>query len=205
MSTWICRRTGARGLAVTGLIGFMLALGACALPQAREGEARVFALNAQVSTSTSASASRQLLVDAPSAAGLLDSERIVVRAGPDELGVLRGARWSAPLPQLWQGLLIRAVEDDGRLRVGRERDVLSGDERLIGELRAFEHQRDASQVHIHFHAKRVDRRQRIVAERSFQTSAPVRGGDAADVVAAFNAANEALLGELLDWLVAAQP
>lgn len=183
----------------------LIALGACALPQAREGETRVFALSVDIAKNEGAGSNRQLLVDAPSTVGLLDSERIVVRAGTDELGLLRGARWTAPLPQLWQGLVIRAIEDDGRLRVGRERDVLAGDERLIGELRVFEYDRDAQQVRIHFHAKRVDRQQRIVGERGFEASAEVRDGDVAEVVAAFNAASAAALSELIEWLATEQP
>ncbi len=192
-------------LARMGATLMLLALGACALPQAREGETRVFALSVDIAANEGPNVERQLLVDAPSAAGLLDSERIVVRAGADELGLLRGARWSAPLPALWQGLMISAIEDDGRLRVGRERDVLAGDERLIGELRAFEYVRDTQQVRIHFHAKRVDRQQRIVAERGFEASVAARGSDAADVVTAFNAASAAALSQLIEWLVTERP
>ncbi|MBE5315425.1 MAG: membrane integrity-associated transporter subunit PqiC [Xanthomonadales bacterium] len=205
MSAFPCMHVPRRVLARWGAVLVISALGACALPQAREGEARVFALSVDMESNVGASANRQLLIDAPAAAGLLDSERIVVRAAADELGLLRGARWSAPLPQLWQGLMIRAIEDDGRLRAGRERDVLAGDERVIGELRAFEYARDAQQVRIHFHAKRVDRQQRIVAERSFEASANTRGGDAADVVAAFNAASAAVVSEMIEWLVTEQP
>lgn len=205
MSAHLCLRRPLRPLIRLGIVSALLALGACALPQAREGETRVFALSVDIAESEGAGSNRQLLVDAPSTVGLLDSERIVVRAGNDELGLLRGARWSAPLPQLWQGLVIRAIEDDGRLRVGRERDVLAGDERLIGELRVFEYDRDAQQVRIHFHAKRVDRQQRIVGERGFETSAEVRGGDVADVVAAFNAASAAALSELIEWLATEKP
>jgi len=205
MSAFPCKRLPLRLLSRWGAVLVISALGACALPQAREGETRVFALSVDIQTHEGADANRQLLVDAPSAAGLLDSERIVVRAGADELGLLRGARWSAPLPQLWQNLLIRAIEDDGRLRVGRERDVLAGDERLIGELRAFEFVRATEQVRIHFHAKRVDRQQRIVGERGFEASAEVRGGDAADIVAAFNAASAAALSALIEWLATEQP
>lgn len=200
-----CVRQPMRALARLGAVLMIGALGACALPQAREGETRVFTLSIDRTESQGPSADRQVLVDAPSAAGLLDSERIVVRAGADELGLLRGARWSAPLPQLWQGLMIRAIEDDGRLRVGRERDVLAGDERLIGELRAFEYAREMQQVHIHFHAKRVDRQQRIVAERGFEASAEVSGSDAADVVAAFNSASAAVVSNVIEWLVMEQP
>ena len=201
MSAFPCMRLPMRVLARWGAVLVISALGACALPQAREGETRVFALGVDIAAHAGPGADRQLLVDAPSAAGLLDSERIVVRAGADELGLLRGARWSAPLPQLWQGLVIRAIEDDGRLRVGRERDVLAGDERLIGELRAFEYARETQEVRIHFHAKRIDRQQRIARERGFEASAKVRGSDAADVVAAFNSASAEALSQLIEWLV----
>jgi cholesterol transport system auxiliary component len=187
------------------LFGVICALSACALPQAREGQARVFALSIETAANPSSASQRQLLVETPVASGLLDSDRVVVRAGPDEFGLLRGARWSEPLPQLWQRTLIRSIEDDGRLRAGRARDALAGDERLLGELRAFEYAVERSEVRVHFHAKRVDARQRIVAERSFEASAEVRGSDAANVVEAFNAASAAMLSELIKWLVEERP
>lgn len=206
MSAFLCCvRQQLRVLARVGVMTVLIALGACALPQAREGGTRVFALSVDIARNDDVSSHRQLLVDAPLAAGLLDSERIVVRAGADEFGLLRGARWSEPLPLLWQRTLIRAIEDDGRMRAGRARDVLAGDERLLGELRAFEFVREARQVRIHFHAKRVDTRQRIIAERGFEASAQVEDGDAADVVAGFNAASAAVVSELVEWLLEERP
>jgi cholesterol transport system auxiliary component len=200
MNALSLHRNPARALARSCLLGLVCALSACALPQAREGEARVFTLSVETPAGTASQPPRQLLVEAPVASGLLDSDRIVVRAGPDELGLLRAARWIEPLPLLWQRTLIRGIEDDGRMRAGRARDVLAGDERLLGELRAFEFAREARQVRIHFHAKRVDTRQRIIAERSFEATAKVQGGDAADVVAGFNAASSELIDTLLEWL-----
>ncbi len=203
MSALPMHRSFASAVARICLTALLCSLVACALPQAREGEMRVFELAVTTPKQAPLDPQPQLLVDAPSASGLLDSDRIVVRAGPDELGLLRGGRWSEPLPQLWQRTLIRAIEDDGRLRAGRQRDVLAGDARLLGELRAFEFVRDQARVHVHFHAKRVGAGQRIVAARSFEASAEVRGSDAADVVVAFNTASHTLLTELLDWLSAA--
>jgi cholesterol transport system auxiliary component len=200
MNALSLHRNPARALARSCLLGLVCALSACALPQAREGEARVFTLSVETPAATALQPPRQLLVEAPVASGLLDSDRIVVRAGPDEFGLLRAARWNEALPQLWQRTLIRAIEDDGRMRAGRARDVLAGDERLLGELRAFEFAREARQVRIHFHAKRVDTRQRIIAERGFEATAAIEGSDGADVVAAFNAASTELVGALLEWL-----
>jgi cholesterol transport system auxiliary component len=200
MSALSLHRNPARALARSCLLGLVCALSACALPEAREGQARVFALSIETAAKPSSASQRQLLVETPVASGLLDSDRVVVRAGPNEFGLLRGARWSEPLPQLWQRTLIRSIEDDGRLRAGRSRDALAGDERLLGELRAFEYAVERSEVRVHFHAKRVDARQRIVAERSFEATAKVQGGDAADVVAGFNAASSELIDTLLEWL-----
>lgn len=200
MSISFRSRTTVGNLAWIGLCAVLCLLAGCALPQAREGETRVFTLSVQVPSQPNAQPQRQILVDAPSASALLDSERIVVRAGTDELGVLRNARWNEPLPQLWQRVLIVAMEDDGRVHAGRERSLLAGDERLVGELRAFEYVRAESRVRIHYHAKRVDARQRILTERSFETAAEVRGADAAEIVSAFNAASTRLIGELLVWL-----
>lgn len=200
MSISFRRRTTVGNSAWIGLCAAVCLLAGCALPQAREGETRVFTLSVQIPAQPNALPQRQVLVDAPGASALLDSERIVVRAGADELGILRNARWSEPLPQLWQRMLIVALEDDGRVRAGRERSMLAGDERLVGELRAFEYLRGESRVRIHYHAKRVDARQRILTERSFEAGADVRGTDASEVVSAFNAASTRLIGELVAWL-----
>jgi len=57
-----------------------------------------------------------LLLAPPSAPPLLDSVRIVVRPHADEVQVLRGARWAQPPPELLQTLILRTLEDVGKLR-----------------------------------------------------------------------------------------
>lgn len=185
----------------------LLALGsmtACSLPQPRAGDMAIHTLAPKVARSPESAASAQLLVDVPSAGAPIDSDRIAVRVGSGEYGVLRGQRWAESAPRLWQSLLVRALFDDGRRTAGRARENLSADEHLLGELRAFDYLRDQQRVHIHYVAQRVDGAGRVRDARSFESSAEVGAGsgdaEAKDVVAAFEQASSALLEELLDWL-----
>ncbi|WP_395788448.1 ABC-type transport auxiliary lipoprotein family protein [Aquimonas sp.] len=177
-----------------------LTLAACSLPKAREGEMRLHTLQLSLPASAQPALGRQLLVELPTAAAPINSDRVAVRVGESEYGVLRGLRWSEPAPQLWQSLLVRAIEDDGRLSAGRDRDSLFGDERLLGELRAFEYLRDSGHVRIHYHAKRVDAAQRVVASRSFTAEVAVGSSEPAAVIAGFHAAARQLVPALLEWL-----
>lgn len=180
----------------------MLTLAACSLPKAREGEMRLHTLQLNLPASVQPALARQLLVELPTAAAPISSDRVAVRIGDSEYGVLRGLRWSEPAPRLWQSLLVRAIEDDGRLSAGRDRDSLFGDERLLGELRAFEYLRDSGHVRVHYHAKRVDAAQRVVASRSFTAEVAVDNSEPEAVIAGFHAAARQLLPELIEWLVA---
>jgi cholesterol transport system auxiliary component len=196
------RRPWISALRAIALLSLAFSLVACALPRAREGEARIHGLSVEVAASASPRLSRQLLVELPVAAAPIDSRRVAIRIGSAEYGVLRELRWSEPAPQLWQSLLVRAIEDDGRLAAGRASDSLFGDERLLGELRAFEYRRDSSSVVIEFHAKRVGLAQRVVASRSFQAEVPVTDSTPEAVIEGFQRAAAQLLPPLLDWLAA---
>lgn len=203
-ATWFCTATPRplrASLRCAVLLGSALALSACSLPKAREGEMRLHTLQLSLPASAQPALTRQLLVELPTAAAPINSDRVAVRVGESEYGVLRGLRWSEPVPRLWQSLLVRAVEDDGRLSAGRDRDSLFGDERLLGELRAFEYLRDSSQVRIHYRAKRVDANQRVIASRSFVAEVSVGSSEPEAVIAGFHAAARQLVPELIEWLM----
>ena len=52
-----------------------------------------------------------LAVAEPVADGPLDSERIVIRTGPDQLAYLSGAKWAGNLPSLLQSKIIASFEN----------------------------------------------------------------------------------------------
>jgi cholesterol transport system auxiliary component len=57
-----------------------------------------------------------LLVDDPSAASGLDTDRIAVRETPLRLGYYAGARWAEPAPRMVRDVIISAFENAGRLK-----------------------------------------------------------------------------------------
>jgi ABC-type uncharacterized transport system auxiliary subunit len=181
------------------------ALVACSLPQPRPGEMAVHTLTLELPRHDGPATSEQLLVELPAAGAPINSDRIAVRASASEYGVLRGQRWAEPAPRLWQSVLVRALIDDGRRPAERARDGLSADERLLGELRAFEYEREAGRVRIHYVAQRVDRGGRVRDSRSFEAEAEVGGSEGADVAQAFHSAATRLLTPLLDWLARPLP
>lgn len=196
-----------RTLSTLGLAALITALGGCSLPQPREGEMSIHALRPELprSAQTSIAVQRplgQLLVEVPAAGAPLDSDRIAVRTAAGDYGVLRDQRWAETAPRLWQSMLLRALFDDGRRNAGRASAGLAADERLLGELRAFEYLRDEDRVQIRYAAQRVDASGRVRAARLFEADADVRGSEGADVVAAFESAAAQLLPELINWLTA---
>jgi cholesterol transport system auxiliary component len=196
-----------RTLSTLWLAALIVTLGACSLPRPREGEMSIHALTPEVPRHAKASSAAQrppdqLLVDVPAAGAPLDGDRIAVRTAAGDYGVLRDQRWAETAPRLWQSLLLRALFDDGRRNAGRASAGLAADERLLGELRAFEYLRDEDRVQIRYAAQRVDASGRVRAARLFEADADVRGSEGVDVVAAFEAAAAQLLPELIDWLTA---
>ena len=149
----------------------------------------------------------QLVVARPAAENMLSGSRIAVRSG-GELQVLKGARWTDPAPELLQGLLVRALEDSGRiLGVGRQSSGLRGDFTLGLDLRAFEAVYaggGAPTVRVVFNAKLLSAGgNRVLATRTFEAGQPAGGRDAAAVVAAFEAALEDTVATAAAWVLEA--
>src|ERR1700754_4652946 len=70
----------------------------------------------------------QLVVQGATAIGALDSDKIVVRANPDQVEELANAQGLSGLPQLVQTRLIQTFENARRMRaVGRPSDRITAD------------------------------------------------------------------------------
>jgi cholesterol transport system auxiliary component len=122
----------------------------------------------------------------PAAAGELDSDRVLVRTGPNDLAVLAGARWSDPLPALIQSRLNAAFDASAKQDGGAREFNLETD------VRAFELDAGAKRVVIDIAVKVVSAGAgRVVATKTFKTEAPVASTDPQAVIAALD---RALLG-----------
>jgi len=149
-----------------------------------------------------------LLLAPPSAPPLVDSTRIVVRPHADEVEVLRGARWAQPPPELLQTLILRTLEDTGKLRaVAVQGSGITGDLTLTLDLRRFEadyRHGGAPTVDIAFTAKLIQRReQQVLASRTFTHSERAQDTSTQATITAFSHGFAQLTSELAGWVLAA--
>ena len=214
VSPIIARAPGVRrtrfGLPVDALLMALLAavsLTSC-LSLGNANEFAVYGLNLEMPKRTGPAVTWQLLVDVPSAADPVSSQRIVLKPGARAYGVFEKARWTDRAPELLQALLIEGFEDSTRvIGVGRMSSSVGGDIALIGELRAFEAEfPDEGQAfaHIVYSAKLVHySSSRVLTARVFEQRVPTGGRDLPSVVEAFERGVNAMVPEIVDWSLTA--
>ena len=144
-----------------------------------------------------------LAVAEPNADGPLDSERIVIRTGPDQLAYLAGAKWADTLPALLQSKIIASFEN-ARLMKSVARPGGASDYSLHVDVRRFEIDVDANLARIDLSARIVsDRTGRPVAAKAFSATAPADRTADGKAAEALDAALASLLGQMVRWTAAA--
>jgi len=149
-----------------------------------------------------------VLIAPPSAAPMLDSQRIVVRLAGDELQFLHGARWSRPAPELLQNALLHLLEDSGKAQVARQDSGFAADWLLIMDLRRFE--ADYSQgpiptVEIVVSAKLIDRQDRhIIAGHILRHSEAAEASSTPAIISAFSKGLSQMSLKLAEWVLMAE-
>jgi cholesterol transport system auxiliary component len=135
----------------------------------------------------------------PAASGDLDSERVLVRTGPNDLAVLAGARWSDPLPVLIHSRLraiFNSAEDSQAAGAAGGKEY-----NLETDVRAFELIADAKRVKIDIAVKLISASSgRIVATRTFEAQAAVSSTDPQVVTAALDGALEGVLAKIFAFV-----
>lgn len=181
-------------------------LAACVgLPSIRETADR-YALNpAQEFPADASRVDWQLVVGRPGASDALDSTRILYRESEFRLSHISDAAWATRLPDHLRALMVESFENSGRIDgVAADTAGFRGRYVLASDLRAFEAvsrgSGQAPRIHLSLSARLTalpDRR--IVASRRFdqETAARAAGRDA--VIAAFGAATQSLLRDLVVW------
>jgi len=140
----------------------------------------------------------ELAIYEPSASLPLDSQRIVIRTGPDSVAYLKGAQWADRLPSLVQSRLIESFENAHALRaVGRPGMV--ADYSLQTEVRRFEADVQHGDVRVEISARIVTAGGRIVTSKIFSAETPAAKDDAATVTAALDQALANVLREIVVW------
>jgi phospholipid/cholesterol/gamma-HCH transport system substrate-binding protein len=146
----------------------------------------------------------QLVVPEPTALLALNSDKIKVRpADGAESSDIPDARWSDNIPILLQEKLIQSFENAGYSQaVSRPRDGFDAAYQLLLDVRSFSLVTGAEpHGELEFEAKILGPGSKIVAAKSFRTTAPATGTDAAAAAAALNQAFAEAAKELVPWTV----
>lgn len=144
-----------------------------------------------------------LAVATPGADGPLDSERIVIRTGPEQLAYLSGAKWADNLPNLLQGKIIASFEN-ARLMKSVVRSGGASDYSLRVDIRRFEVDVVNNQARIELSARIVsDSTGRPVAAKMFSATAPAERTADGKAAEALDAALANVLGQMVRWTAAA--
>jgi cholesterol transport system auxiliary component len=150
----------------------------------------------------------QLVIDEPTAAGAVNTDRIAVRPNPYEVAYFPEVRWVDRAPLLVQTMLVESFENTGKVAaVGRQAIGLNSDFTLVTDLREFQAVVEGAAdgpltVVVHLNMKIVQEpRGVIVASRSFVQEIPTTSDDMNEVVAAFDRALGKAMGDAVDWSV----
>jgi cholesterol transport system auxiliary component len=141
----------------------------------------------------------QLAIREPIASLDLDSQRIVVRTGPESLAYLSGAQWSDRLPALVQSRLVQTFQDAHLLQsVARAGSGPPADYSLELDIRTFELDVKALQANVDIAAKILESRNgRIVATRIFKSQVPAAGTSGPQATAALDAALSNVMAQIV--------
>jgi len=148
----------------------------------------------------------QLLVDLPQAPAGIDTTRIALSRSPLSLDYYADSEWTDAVPALVQTLLLASFENSGAITaIDRESIGLRADFVLKTEIRDFEAVGEAGgppKVWVAIIARLVAMPQReIIAQASFERHVPAAAIDVPAVVAAFNAAADAVTRDIVVWTV----
>lgn len=169
-------------------------------------ELDAYTLSPATGSGTAAPGSRHLVVELPSSAGALGTDRILIKPIRFQAQYLPDGRWSEPAPALVQTLLIASFQNLGGFRlVGRTGAGLMPDYTLMTELQEFQAEptgAGTAKVNVKISVmmtliRESDRR--IVASRRIAASVPVGSDDTLAIVAGFDRALQTVLSEAHLW------
>jgi cholesterol transport system auxiliary component len=147
-----------------------------------------------------------LIVELPSSAGALATDRILIKPVPYQAQYLPEGRWIEPVPALLQTLLVASFQNVGGFElVGRTANGLNPDYTLMTEVMDFqvepsgpEPERFVVRITLMMTLIRESDR-RVVASRRFSASETTASDDTQVLVAAFDRALQKVLQEIVVW------
>jgi len=150
----------------------------------------------------------QLVVEEPTAAAGLNTDRIAVKPNPFAVQYFPESSWVDRAPLMVQTLLVESFENTGKVRsVGRQAIGLTADYTLLTDLREFQARLAPEQgggiiVQVQLNMKIVEEpRGFIIASESFGHESPAASAEMLDVVRAFDEALGKTMRAAVDWTV----
>ncbi len=153
-------------------------------------------------------ATAQLLIEAPSAPGGLDSERIALMKSAISLDYFAGAAWTDRAPKMVQDLLVESFENTGKIAaIDRESLALRADFVLEPDLRDFTAIYSGAsgptvRVRIGLKLVRLPEKQ-IVGQHTVSADAPATENSVPAAVDAFNTALHQVISDAVAWTLTA--
>lgn len=147
----------------------------------------------------------QLIVEEPSSARGIDSDRIALRPSPIEIKYFAGARWVDRAPRMVQILLVESFENTGKIvAVGRQSIGLRPDFSVKSELREFQAEYSENgglpNIHVRLNVKLIKMPEaRIIASRTFDQTEPASGKDISAIVQSFDETLGKVLRRSVEW------
>jgi len=147
-----------------------------------------------------------LVVEMPTTAGELDTDRILIKVSPRQAEYLPDGRWSEPAPAMVQTLLVNSLLNRGGFRlVSRVGAGLMPDYTLMSEIQAFQAElagpETPAQVRLGFQMTLIRETDRSIAgTRRFDSTASVASDSTVALVAAIDRAMQSVLREAVDWV-----
>lgn len=148
---------------------------------------------------------QQLVVEEPSSARGIDSDRIALRPSPIEVKYFAGARWVDRGPRMVQILLVESFENTGKIiAVGRQSIGLRADYSVKSDLREFQAEYfDAGglpQIHVRLNVKLIKMPEaRIIASRTFDQIEPASGNEITAIVQSFDETLGKVMRQAVEW------
>lgn len=148
----------------------------------------------------------QLVVEEPTAASSVNTDRIAVKPNHFQVEYFPRARWVDRAPTMVQTRLVESLENTGKVgSVGRQAIGLTSDFTLVSELREFQAMLDGTgplNVLVQLNVKIVKEPQGlIVASRSFGHEEATESDEMLAVVGAFDRALGRTMRDAVDWTV----
>lgn len=183
-------------------------LAACSAPLGGGSPPQLYTLSPQKEfPPTVPKTTAQLLIEAPSAPGGLDTERIALMKSAISLDYFAGAAWTDRVPLMVQNLLVESFENTGKIAaIDRESLALRADYVLESDIRDFTAIYSGSEaptvrVRIGLKLVRLPGKE-IVAMRPVSADVPAQQNSVPAVVEAFNTALHQVIGDAVAWTLA---